>query len=89
MILLAHQIELGAREAVAGVAIEAEEIVDLRPALRDDFRAVLAGVEREELPIPGLGIVALLLLDHGHRVVRFAIVASGFVLLTFLDYKKI
>ena len=64
MILLADEVEFRPRRLVALEAIEPQEIVNFLRSVADDFRAVLVGFEREELPIVRPGAEPFLLFDH-------------------------
>ena len=51
MILLADEVKFRPRRLMALEAIEPQEVVDLLRSAADNFRAVLVGVESEELPM--------------------------------------
>jgi hypothetical protein len=64
MILLTNEVEFRPRRFVAFGAIEPQKIVNFLRSVADNFRAVLVGVEGEELPIVRRRAKSLLLLDH-------------------------
>ena len=64
MILLADEVEFRPRRLMALEAIEPQEVVNFLRSVADNFRAVLVGVEGEELPIVRRRAESLLLLDH-------------------------
>src|SRR6516225_560643 len=64
MILLADEVEFRPRRLMTLEAIEPQKVVNFLRSVADNFRAILVGVEGEELPIVCLRTEPLLLLDH-------------------------
>src|SRR3974390_2904306 len=65
MILLADEVEFRPRRLMTLEAIEPEKVVNFLRSVADNFRAILVGVEGEELPIVCLRAEPFLLLYHG------------------------
>src|SRR6516225_4386354 len=64
MILLADEVEFRPRRLMTLEAIEPQKVVNFLRSVANNFRAILVGVEGEELPIVCLRAEPLLLLDH-------------------------